>query len=255
MNGKGMTSKAMFFAMAAMLAIPPVVKAGESDAPTPTAKETPTAKPAPTSESKATGGDDRAMANDASQCVQRASAAIEAATSGKEPGVPAVLLQKGIGVAVIPQGTMSAGKGLVSRRTAEGNWSAPAFVSIEGASEWTKPGNEGRDLIIVFTGADRLDALAQNAVKLGPERAMTTDAQTDGTESRTSMIYSYSREDGTFTRVALADAVLDFDDAANAQVHGKDATAEKILSGDVKANGTVQPFVKAIEQHIPKSKA
>jgi len=259
MSSKGMGNSAWFLAMAIVLAMTPVVTADDYG----TDKQKPAADKGAMSDAS----------GDATECVRQATAALEAATNGKEPGIPSVVLEKSMGVAVIPQSSKSAGKGLVSRRTDDGEWSAPAFVSISGAGEWTKAGDGSRDLVVVFTDEASLDRLVSSSVTLAsatstpsseasgmapkPGTSASLDPSNRAMDGRagSSTIYTYSRGDGAFTRVTLANAVLDIDDAANTKVYGKDASAEAILSGGVNANGTTQPFVKAIEQRLPEREA
>lgn len=201
--------------------------------------------------------------SDEAKRAEQAAEVLTAATTGADGPIPQALLQKAKGIAVIPhvvKGAMGVGgrwgKGVVSSRTADGTWSAPAFVSVGGASYGFQIGVEATDLILVFTDPKGIHALLDDKVKLGADAGLTAGpigrkAETGVNLTLDAAIYSYSRSKGLFAGIALDGAVLDVDDDANARVYGKDVKVKQLLDGDVGANATVQPFLEAMADHVP----
>jgi lipid-binding SYLF domain-containing protein len=212
-------------------------------------------------------GDAKPSANDGqsdeAKRVEQAAEVVIAATTGADAAIPRALLQEAKGIAVIPHVVKGAlgvggrwGKGVVASRTAEGTWSAPAFVSIGGASYGFQIGVEATDLILVFTDPKGIQALLDDKVKLGADAGVTAGpigrkAETGVNLTLDAAIYSYSRSKGLFAGIALDGAVLDVDQDANARVYGKDVKAKQLLNGKVGASATVQPFMEAMADHVP----
>ncbi|MCA9753282.1 MAG: hypothetical protein KC591_13905 [Gemmatimonadetes bacterium] len=254
MISKGWGTTISLWCAAALLAIPPAVHAGEPAA-TSAAKQ-----PAMTSDSAKREMPDAAKrmsesktANDATRCIQLASAALIAAT--KDDGVPADLLRRSMGVAVIPLGANANMQGVVSRRTEASEWSAPSFVSLLG-SAGSKIAAEDGAIIVLLPAGVRLDALESGSAMLG----FTDDESTPKkgaveTPPAMSAVYSYRLSGGKVERIDLTGAHLKVDAAANAAEYGKDATATTILSGQTQPTDTTKPFVASIERRVPKHEA
>src|ERR1041384_476120 len=75
-----------------------------------------------------------------------------------EDSIPDELMARAHGIAVIPHVVKGAfgiggqwGKGLISQRSENGTWSAPAFVEIGGGSFGFQIGVQATDLVLVFT--------------------------------------------------------------------------------------------------------
>ena len=206
------------------------------------------------------------MSDEAERAV-KAAAVLEAAAQSEDAEIPRALLEKAWGVAVIPHVVKGAfgiggrwGKGLVSERMEDGSWSAPAYVSIGGASYGFQIGVEATDLVLVFTDRAGLEALLDDGLKLGADAGVTAGPIGRKGEIGTNLtldsaIYSYSRSKGLFAGVSLDGAVVTVDDDANRNVYGKDVSHEALLSGKVGKAAATAPFVKALQSHVPKRQA
>lgn len=166
-------------------------------------------------------------------------------------------------VAVVPHVVKGAfifggryGKGLISRREENGQWSAPCYISLGGGSFGLQIGASSTDYIMVFENDQGLKPLLDGKVELGADASVaagpvgrTASAATDITLR--SEIYSYSRSRGVFAGVALKGAVLTIDDSANHKVYGGDYDAQDILlRNKVHSNNVTTPFVDALKKYV-----
>lgn len=179
-------------------------------------------------------------------------------------GIPKELLKEAHAIAVIPHVLKGAlgiggryGKGLLSRKTTAGKWSAPSYVDLSGASFGFQIGVAATDVVLVFTNEDGLKSLLDGKVKLGADASVaagpvgrTGEASTD--IKLNASIYSYSRSKGLFAGVALEGAVLSIDDSANHEVYGPNVSGTDILLREkINSNAVVRPFVIALQKHMP----
>jgi lipid-binding SYLF domain-containing protein len=138
------------------------------------------------------------------------------------------------------------------QRLPDGSWSAPAYVSLGGASYGFQIGAQSTDLVLVFTGDNGLRALIDDHVKLGADLSITAGPVGRNVEVGTNLtmdsaIYSYSRSEGLFAGVSLDGAVLEFDEDKNRDAYGEAVTPDRLLSGDVDPAPAVEPFVRMVE--------
>ena len=191
--------------------------------------------------------------------AQLAAAVLDDATSDADHSIPASLLERARGIIVVPNVTKAAlgvggrwGQGLAVQRLPDGSWSAPAYVSLGGASYGFQIGAQSTDLVLVFTGDNGLRALIDDHVKLGADMSITAGPVGRNVEVGTNLtmdsaIYSYSRSEGLFAGVSLDGAVLEFDEDKNRDAYGEAVTPDRLLSGDVDPAPAVEPFVRMVE--------
>jgi len=176
-----------------------------------------------------------------------------------ETGIPAHLLERAEAIAVIPDVVRGAfivggrfGKGLVVAKDSRGEWGAPSFVNLGGASWGFQIGADETDLVMVFTKEDGLEKLLEDKLELGADASVSAGPVGRSAEIGTNAtfdapIYSYSRSKGAFAGVALNGAVLTIDDSANEEAYGKELTGRQILLEDnVTAAPVTRPFLDAI---------
>lgn len=196
--------------------------------------------------------------------AREAADVLEAILTAPDKGIPQDLLSKAHAVAVIPHAVKGAfivggsyGEGLIAHRDENGQWSAPAFIDLGGASVGFQIGASATDYVLVFTNEDGLKPLLKGKVKLGADVSVaagpvgrTASASTDVTLN--SEIYSYSRTKGAFAGVALDGAAIGMDDSANQKVYSGDFSGEDILlRKKVSANEVTRPFVQALDKYVP----
>src|SRR5215510_2224694 len=181
-----------------------------------------------------------------------------------ESSIPEELMARAHGIAVIPHVVKGAfglggqwGKGLMSQRREDGNWSSPAYVEIGGGSLGFQIGVQATDVVLVFTDEDGLKGLLKGKLKLGADASATAGPVGRKAEVGTDVllksgIFAYSRSKGLFAGISLDGSVVSIDNDANQRVYGKEVTGEQILLGQaVRANATVAPFLETLAMVSP----
>jgi lipid-binding SYLF domain-containing protein/peptidoglycan hydrolase-like protein with peptidoglycan-binding domain len=199
--------------------------------------------------------------------ISKAAAVLHDLTASSDNRIPNELLDRAEAIVVIPHMVKGAfgvggryGKGVVSERTDSGRWSPPAFMDIGGGSYGFQIGATATDLVLVFTNRKALDMLENGKdLKLGVDAGIVAGPIGRSAEAGTnakleSPVYAYSRSKGLFAGVALDGAVLYMDNDMNRKVYGDSVEAKQILSGKVAANSTVQPFMRELENVVPKKR-
>lgn len=149
-----------------------------------------------------------------------------------EKGMPANLLANAAGIAVIPNllkvGLMVGGrfgKGILSLRSEQGEWSDPVFISLTGGSLGWQIGAQATDVILVFKSPRSVNGILSGKFTLGADAAVAAGPVGRNMSGATDTtlhaeIYSYSRSRGLFAGVALEGSVLQIDDPLNADYYG-----------------------------------
>jgi lipid-binding SYLF domain-containing protein len=108
--------------------------------------------------------------------AEKAAAALDSIMAAPDQEIPADLLAKAHGIAVVPNVVKGAflaggrfGKGLVSARDENGEWGTPLYIDIGGGSFGLQIGVEATDLILVFTEPDGLREMLKDNLKLGAD--------------------------------------------------------------------------------------
>ena len=159
--------------------------------------------------------------------------------------VPNSLLSQAEAIAVIPNVVKAGlvlggrhGRGLISVRAADGTWSNPSFISLNGGSFGFQAGVQSTDVVLVFRSKRGVDSIVNGKFTLGADAAVAAgpvgrnaQASTDG--QLKAEIYSYSRSRGLFAGVALDGSVLSIDHKSNQKVYGSKVTPRRIFEGGV----------------------
>jgi lipid-binding SYLF domain-containing protein len=176
--------------------------------------------------------------------------------------VPTELLSKAEAIAVIPNVVKAGlvlggrhGRGLISVRSADGTWSNPSFLTLNGGSFGFQAGVQSTDVVLVFRSQRGVDSIVNGKFTLGADAAVAAgpvgrnaQASTDG--QLKAEIYSYSRSRGLFAGVALDGSVLSIDHKANQKVYGSKVTPRRIFEGGVSGvPGNVVEFRDRLEEH------
>jgi len=197
--------------------------------------------------------------------AQNAATVLDSIMAAPDQEIPADLLAKAYGIAVVPNVVKGAflaggrfGKGLVSARDENGKWGTPLYVDIGGGSFGLQIGVEATDLILVFTEPDGLREMLKDNLKLGVDAGAVAGPVGRRVEAGTNLtfdspIYSYSRNKGVFAGVALDGSVLSVDDSSNQEVYGKDVSGGDILiAKKVPVNDVTRPFLEALKRNTPR---
>ena len=154
--------------------------------------------------------------------------------------IPKELVDKAQAIAVFPSVVKAAfiiggteGKGVISRRTAQG-WSAPAFFNLGGGSFGAQLGANKTDYVLLIMNEHGLNGLLTDKFAIGGEAGVaagpvgrTASAATDA--QLKAEILTYSRSKGLFAGVDLGGTAITPDNNLNDAVYG--AQARDILSG------------------------
>jgi len=162
-----------------------------------------------------------------------------------ENSIPPALLRNARGIAIIPSVVKVGlviggryGKGVVSVRKSDGNWSNPLFLSVSGGSIGWQIGAQSTDVILVFKSRKSVDDILTGKFTLGADASVAAgpvgrkaSASTDfkmGSE-----IYSYSRSRGLFVGITLDGARLKIEHRDNASYYqSRSIRPAQIIAGN-----------------------
>jgi len=195
--------------------------------------------------------------------IARANTVFREIMASPDKGIPQDLLDKASCVAIVPGVTKGGlglggayGKGVVLCRTGQANWSAPAFITVEGGSFGLQLGLEKIDLVMLVMNREGMDKLLGDKFTIGADASVAagpvgrhTSADTDIKMS--AQILTYSRAKGLFGGLALNGAVVKPDNDANHSFYGKNVTARAILMEHaVPMPAEARPLADALSHQI-----
>jgi len=187
-----------------------------------------------------------------------------------EKAIPSAILEKAEAVAVCPS-VIKAGLGiggqhgrcvLSARNREAGTWSQPAFLSLTGGSFGAQIGAQAVDLILVVMNRRGLENLLKNEFKIGADASVAAGPVGRGAEAATDIafraeILSYSRARGLFAGVTLNGSVIQEDEDANKQFHGRpvsnrdliDQVPRPVGTAGSEETGAVNVWHRALAKH------
>lgn len=183
-----------------------------------------------------------------------------------DKGIPEEVLNSAKCVVVIPHLVKGGfvfgakyGKGVASCRTSNGDWSAPAFVTIGGGSFGLQIGVEGVDLVMLVMNEKGLQHLLSSKFEITGEGSAAAGPvgrhASAGTNWKLNTeLLTYSRSKGAFAGATVEGAVIEKDDDSTVAVYGKNASFRSILSGAVPSPAIAQGFRDAIIKASRQSK-
>jgi len=161
--------------------------------------------------------------------------------------LPSGLLEKATGIAIIPSVVKVGfvvggqyGKGVISIRQPDGQWSNPVFVSMSGGSVGWQIGVQAADIILVFMTDKSVEGILDGKFTLGADASIAAgpvgrDARAATDAKFKAEIYSWSRSRGLFAGVALDGARLRIENDDNAHYYRQlNLQAQQIFSDEQK---------------------
>ena len=154
---------------------------------------------------------------------------LELFTTNEENGIPADILQRARGIAVIPNLIRGGfvfggrrGRGVLAIRSPNGEWSNPAFVTLTGGSFGAQLGAESADVVLVFANDRAVRNIASGKFTLGGDA--TAIAGPLGRRTQTAVtghaeVYVYMHSRGLFAGAAFEGTRLDVDQEASADLY------------------------------------
>jgi SH3 domain-containing YSC84-like protein 1 len=194
--------------------------------------------------------------------IQEAAGVLKEIRAVPEKDIPASLWTKANCVAVVPGLKRAAfivggeyGKGLVSCRTADGDWSPPVFIKIQKGSWGAQIGGEEVDLVLLVMNDRGIEHLLRNKVSLGTEASVAAgplgrDVQAATDAAMRAEILSWSRSHGVFAGVNLSGGVVSPDEDDNRDLYGGAINPHEILlEGKKPSPPAALPFLEELKQH------
>lgn len=178
--------------------------------------------------------------------------------SSPDKGIPQEVIDNAKCIAVVPSLMKGAfifggkhGRGVATCRTANGGWSAPAFISVGGASWGLQIGAQDIDLVMTVMNDQGMQKMLSNKFQVGGDAAavagpvgrhasLGTDWKAD------SQILTYSRSKGLFAGIALTGAVVQQDMDSTRDIYGKKLSQRSILRGSTRTPAVAASFMSAV---------
>jgi lipid-binding SYLF domain-containing protein len=180
---------------------------------------------------------------------------LEELRASPDQNVPAWLLQRAYGVAVIPEVLKGAfvfggryGSGVLTLRDTSGHFSNPIFIKLAGGSVGWQIGATSTDVVLVFVTQRSVEHFARGKFTLGVDASVAAGPvgrQGEADAGVSAEIYSYSRARGLFAGVALDGTVLAFDPGANHAFYDNDAANSALIT-----SGRVTPHSDSARRFI-----
>jgi lipid-binding SYLF domain-containing protein len=180
--------------------------------------------------------------------------------------VPKSLAGKAYCMAVVP-GLMKGaflfggkyGRGFASCRKANGTWSGPAAIAIEGGSFGLQAGGSSTDLIMIVMNPTGMNRLLGDKFTLGGEAAVAAgpvggEASANTDVLMTAEMISYSRVKGLFAGLSLEGATLRPDGGENKKLYGHEISNREILMGKAVPPRGARGFVALLNKRARKGK-
>jgi len=155
--------------------------------------------------------------------------------------VPSDLMARSRCVAVVPNLVKAAwflgghyGKGVLSCRSRNDEWSPPVHVLLTGGSFGLQFGASSTDIVLFFMSAESVRSLLSSKVKLSGEAGVAAGPVGRKAEAATDLklgaeIYSYARSRGLFIGVSLEGAYMGVDREDTRDYYEKSYSAKGIL--------------------------
>lgn len=172
--------------------------------------------------------------------------------------IPADKLQKAKGIVLLDQtkgGFLFAyhnGSGVALVKDANGQWSAPAFITSTGASFGLQAGGQKDFYAILLTTTNATDSLTAQTVNFGAAAGGTGAGASAGAQANTvpaSEMMVYSEKNGYFGGAAVKGGSISPDKDANSVYYGKSVSMNGILlDHQVQPTPTEQSLINKLNQ-------
>ena len=197
--------------------------------------------------------------------AKKAAQAFREIMDAPDQAIPKEFLDRAYCVAVFPSVKKGGfvlggqfGRGLISCRKPNSEWSAPAYFTIGGGSFGLQIGAQAVDLVLLVMNEDGVNGLLKSKFEIGAGAAATAgpvgrnaSASTDATLN--AQILSYSRSKGLFAGLELKGSVLKEDEDANKDVYGRAVSARDLLeAGTIKTTTDVRIYPATLTKFSPR---
>jgi lipid-binding SYLF domain-containing protein len=162
----------------------------------------------------------------------RASEVLVKFTAEEENSIPAALLDRAHGVAVIPSLVRGGffiggrrGRGVLTVRGADGQWTNPAFITLTGGNLGLQFGAEWADVVLVFANEQSVRNMASGKFTMGGDAAAVAGPlgkRATAAITAKSEVYIYTRSKGLYAGAAFEGARLAIDGDGNKSFYSGD---------------------------------
>jgi lipid-binding SYLF domain-containing protein len=148
----------------------------------------------------------------------------------------------------------SHGKGVASCRTENGEWSAPAPITITGGSWGLQLGGQAVDLVMIVTNDQGMQHLLADKFKIGADASAAAgpvgrDAGADTDWKMKAEVLTYSRARGIFAGIDLNGSSMRQDKDETRTLYGKFVPFSDILEGKIRPMDGSDPFLAAVSKY------
>jgi lipid-binding SYLF domain-containing protein len=180
--------------------------------------------------------------------------------------IPMSIMANATCVAVVPGYKKAAfvvggsyGQGVVTCRTRDGKWSAPAFVQLAGGSFGLQIGGQSTDLVLIAVNDRGLQDLLKSKFKIGGDAAASAGPVGRNAAAATNLtlkseLLTYSRSQGLFAGIDLNGTVVNQNTKDTRTFYGHDVPFDTILKGDVATPPAARQFVRTVARYFRRSK-
>jgi lipid-binding SYLF domain-containing protein len=197
--------------------------------------------------------------------LTKAADALSALTVAGDKSIPLNILKDATCVGIVPGLKKAAflvggsyGQGVVTCKTADGKWSAPAFIRMEGGSFGLQLGGQSTDLVIIAVNNKGFQDLLKSKFKIGGDVAASAgpvgrNSQADTDWKLNAELLSYSRSKGLFAGIDLTGTVVSQNSEDTDTFYGTPHPFEEILKGNVVVPQNARPFVRTVAREFRSS--
>lgn len=197
--------------------------------------------------------------------VQAAADDLNALINAPDTAIPQTILAGAKCVAVIPDMVKGGfviggqhGRGMATCRN-NGNWSAPAPITISGGSWGAQIGVQSADVVLLFMNDGAVQSLLSDKLKVGGEASIAAGpvgraAQAATDVKMNAQILSYSRTKGLFAGLDLSGAAVRQDMDTTVALYGKSIPFRTILSGQVPPPAGTMAFLNAVSKDFQEAR-
>ncbi len=174
------------------------------------------------------------------ELVEAAAVAVKVMCENPDNRSLNVLIDNASGVLIYPRiiraGVLlggEGGRGVLVAKSADGNWSGPAFYVMGGGSLGFQIGMQRSSVILVFMNDRVLNSAIRTGVTVGADASVSAGsagaAFSASTQTAFKDIYYFSSVEGLFAGISLEGQIINTDHPANRNYYGENATPEGIL--------------------------
>jgi lipid-binding SYLF domain-containing protein len=209
-----------------------------------------------------------AVADTADRELDEAAELILSFTENGPDSIPAELLARARGIAIVP-GVFRGGfilgarrgSGVLSIRMADGSWSNPTFITLTGGSIGWQIGAESTDVVLIFANENAIKNISTGKFTLGGEATAVAGPlrkQASSTVTFRAEIYGYVRSRGLYAGAAFQGARLDVDEELAATFYQGDLDARPLSMQTAATPESAREFLVALGEAtvaVPESQA